>query len=87
MTELDLIPVPRNKTEAAKILVSEVAQLHGVSEADILGRRRTQTIARARRDAIQCVKSLGFSYAEAGDWFGRDPDTIRSACGKKRRSA
>jgi len=58
-----------------------VAKKHGVSVAELLGRGRTASIARARRELYAVTKdTLGLSYPETGALFGRDHTTIMHAC-------
>ena len=68
-------------------IMCNVAKAHGVSPADILGRRTLAKISKARREAMYAVRALEWgaagappSYPQIGRWFGRDHTTIVVAC-------
>lgn len=56
------------------------AKRFGFEATDILGRSRTQMLARARAVAMHEARMLGFSYVEIGKAFGRDHTTVSIAC-------
>jgi len=61
-------------------VVSEVAKSRGVALDSLLGRKRTKSIAMARKHAMWSVrKRLGLSYPELGIEFERDHTTCISA--------
>ncbi len=66
-------------------IIEGTAADHGVSVADILGRRRTRKISDARHSAMWRVRSISWkgmgwhgrpSYPQIGRWFRRDHTTV-----------
>jgi len=61
----------------AMAIVCEVAEAHGLTPRDLLGRSRMRPITRARMTAYAEIRDrLGYSYPEIGMIFGRDHTTI-----------
>ena len=69
--------VPQTEVTVDRI-ISVVAQRYGVSQSDILGRKKTAEIAEARHKAVYLVKALtGMSNKSIGrEVFNRDHTTI-----------
>lgn len=71
-------PTPHDKMQA---LVALVAEHTGVPVADIMGRRRFETIARARMLAYYVQRETTMlPFAEIGRWWHLDHATIISGC-------
>lgn len=71
-------PMPRT-VESGKVVVAVVAEKFAVSEADIMGERRTARLARARQVAMAGLWQAGFSVGEVGYFFGRTHGTVTLA--------
>lgn len=67
-------------------IVREVASSFGVSVSHIMGRVRSERIAKARQVAMAGLWQLGFSSPEVGKFFSRDHATILHAI-KRTRAA
>lgn len=68
---------PRTGPTGWRAIVVRVAQRHGVSSADILGKSRCRPIMAARQEAIyHVVVETGMSLPMIGRRFGRDHTTI-----------
>lgn len=63
-------------------LVASVAKRYGVTVDDVLGRRRHQRVAHARRDLCACLRGSGLAYAEIGRMLGLDHCTVMTAVRK-----
>jgi chromosomal replication initiator protein len=63
-------------------VVREVADVRGVTMAEILGDRRHAQVARARMEAMARCRALdpAPSLPRIGVWFGRDHTTVLHAC-------
>jgi chromosomal replication initiator protein len=68
----------RRETISVELIQRVVAERHGVSVNDILGKRRSQNIALARQVAMYLSRRLtGCSFPEIGSLFGgRDHSTV-----------
>jgi chromosomal replication initiation ATPase DnaA len=53
-------------------LVEGVARRYGVTVEGLLGRKKTSTLASARRDLMTCLYGSGCSYSEVGRLLARD---------------
>lgn len=74
---------PKSTTPAvAQATIDSIADDHGLTRNDILGRSRSPRVVRARHEAMARVRALGFSYPELGRIFNRDHTTIMQACRK-----
>lgn len=75
-------PTRRIVTPAERIraLITRVAAEHGVSYADVMGRRRLHAVA---RHAVWYAlwKDEGWAYHRIARWFGRDHTTIAYGLG------
>ncbi len=71
-------PLPRT-VECGKTVVAAVAGKYGYSEDEIMGRRRTARLARARQVAMAALWQAGFSLCEVGYFFGRCHGTVVQA--------
>lgn len=56
-----------------------VADYFGLTERDLYGRARTQTVARARQVACFLERERGRSYPTIGELYGRDSSTALAA--------
>lgn len=71
-------PTPHDKMQA---LVALVAEHTGVSVADIMGRKRFESIARARMLAYYIQrKTTALPFSEIGRWWQLDHGTIINGC-------
>jgi chromosomal replication initiator protein len=70
-----------------RALLSEVATRYGIDAADILGKDRHKTVARARHIAIYVARERwDWSYPELGRRFGnRDHTSCMHACRRMAR--
>ena len=59
--------------------VATVAGKFGVAVADIMGRKRTPKVSRARQVAMAGMHHAGFSLCEIGRFFERDHGTVMHA--------
>ncbi len=57
-------------------MVESVAERHGVSVGDIIGRIGTREVTRARHDLMTCMWGSGCGYAEIGRLLGRDHSSV-----------
>jgi len=57
-------------------IVDDVAETHGLTQAEILGRNRQAHIVRARHECFGIAKGAGVSYADIGRSMGRDHTAI-----------
>lgn len=66
-----------------RALIARIADVYGVTVADVLGESRTLTIARARHAVIAELRTnFGFSLPEIGRIVGRDHTTVLAALRK-----
>lgn len=68
-------------------IISETADRHGISVADLLGDGRTAKVALARHQAMRAVASLKMpcgnpTTTQIGAWFGRDHTSVLNALGR-----
>lgn len=61
-------------------LAESVASRHHITVGEMLGRRRTTQIVRARQEFYVALRRKGFSYPEIGRIVGRDHTTVLHAC-------
>ena len=61
-----------------------VAEYYGIAQKDLIGKKRTRTIARPRQMAMALIRELTQdSFPEIGQAFGgRDHTTVMHACEK-----
>jgi len=53
-------------------LVASVCEGHGISESELVGRRRIRHLVSARRDFVVLARSHGYSYPAIGRALRRD---------------
>lgn len=70
----------RDLTPPVRAAIEQVAATHGVHTADLMGRSKSRSVARARQEAMVRVRALGYSLPEVGRIFGRDHTTVVHAC-------
>jgi len=75
---------PREKNLAA---IDVIAQEHGYTVEDILGKSRTKHLVGVRRLCILMLRQKGFSTTEIGRVMGRDHSTIVHALKCMQQSA
>ncbi len=64
-------------------IIQGVSEFYELEPGDILGRRKTRVIARARLVSYWLARKLtGRSYPELGDDFGRDHTTVMIGCNR-----
>jgi len=68
--------VARECSDRGRLIVSEIAAAFGIHDGDIMGRRRTPKIARARQTAMVALYQAGFTLSEVGKFFDRDHGTV-----------
>lgn len=79
------IRTPRARWE---VMLAEVAEKHGVTSGDILGRERIRKIVAARHEICRRLHAeLGIGYKEIGRRLGRDHTSVMYACGCRVGSA
>lgn len=69
-------PITCDCAEIGQRIVTEVASKFAVRDHDIMGRRRTPKIARARQTAMVALHQAGYSLCEVGRFFDRDHGTV-----------
>ncbi|MBQ8203929.1 MAG: chromosomal replication initiator protein DnaA [Clostridia bacterium] len=58
-------------------IIAEVANTYNVSETDILSKKRTASLARARQVAMYIAReTTGLSFKQIGESFGKDHSTV-----------
>jgi len=72
---------------AGKRIVDQVASAFGVAPAEILGRRRTPRVAKARMVAMAGLCHEGFPNDEVAQYFDRDTTTIAHALRRVKRKS
>lgn len=58
------------------VIIAAVSGSHGVSPADIMGRKRTKRIAQARQSVMLWLRSDGRTLQEIADILQRDHSTV-----------
>ena len=74
------VKVSTECSDIGRRTVTAVAEKFGVSADDIMSRKRTPKIARARMVAMAGLRMAGFSLSETGRFFERDHGTVIHAC-------
>lgn len=63
-------------------LAEKVARTHHVTVHELLGRKRSQAVRKARRALYQALVDEGFSSVEVGDLLDRDHTTVLASLKK-----
>ena len=66
-----MTPRGRNLAE-----IDAIAELHGYTLADILGKRKQRPLVEVRRKCVVRLRSFGYSTTEIGRIMNRDHSTI-----------
>lgn len=62
-------------------ILAMITERFDVTAAAVMGKGRSQTVARARLVAMAALhEGLGLSQSEVGEMFNRDRTTVRHAC-------
>jgi chromosomal replication initiation ATPase DnaA len=64
---------PREKNIAA---IDVIAQEHGYTADDIIGKSKLKTLVKARRQCVVMLRNKGYSTTEIGRIMQRDHSTI-----------
>jgi chromosomal replication initiator protein len=72
-----MTPRGRNLAE-----IDAIAELHGYTLADILGKRKQKPLVEVRRKCVVRLRSFGYSTTEIGRIMNRDHSTIVHALQK-----
>jgi len=67
-------------------VIRRAAEIGACTVEDIKGRSRTASISAARRDYCQRARSAGFSWAEIGQFIGRDRTSCMTLVSGKKRA-
>jgi hypothetical protein len=75
-SKVERLVIPRTDMQE---LIASIAQKHGLTAADIIGRSRRYKVVRARREAVRAVREArpSLSLVQVGRLFRRDFSTIR----------
>jgi chromosomal replication initiation ATPase DnaA len=72
--------VERLRARGLLELVDGIARAHYVARADLLGRRRTKSVAAARRAVCRALRDANLSFTEIGWLLGRDHSSVMFLC-------
>jgi chromosomal replication initiator protein len=75
---------PKQKNLAA---IEEIAQEHGFTAEDILGKSRFRMLVKVRRKCVVMLREKGYSTTEIGRIMNRDHSTIVTSLQKSRAEA
>lgn len=75
---------PKEKNLAA---IEAIAQEHGFTAEDILGKSRFRILVRVRRKCVVMLREKGYSTTEIGRIMNRDHSTIVNSLQKSRVAA
>lgn len=74
---------PKHPLSPAQLIIYNVALKHGLTIADIMGRRRKPNIVLARHEAMYELHATGkYSLPQIGRFMKRDHTTILHGCRK-----
>lgn len=78
---------PKHPLSPAQLIIYKVALKHGLTIADIMGRRRKTPIVLARQEAMYELHKTGkYSFPQIGRFMKRDHTTILHGCRKMEKA-